>query len=371
MPSFGERPNHRVRSTAAQCPDEELVERTMRARLHGHEIISVGENDQAGRTLRCRMEGSVKTSVITGCAGFIGSHLAERCVARGDRVIGLDLLTDYYDVDQKWANLDRLSSLPGFEFVETDLAAGFDDYAEQADVVFHQAGQPGVRASWRDQFDEYLSRNVQATQRVLEACVRRGVDRVVYASSSSVYGNAEHYPVDETMLPQPFSPYGVTKLAAEHLCSLYASNFGLSVVSLRYFTVYGPRQRPDMATHRLFEAALDGTPFPLFGTGEQLRDFTFVGDVVGANLLAAEVDVPPGLVANIAGGGECSMLELISTIEEIAGKRIEIDHRDPVRGDVRRTGGLTDVAHDELGWTPETALRDGLAIQHRWHLSRR
>lgn len=313
----------------------------------------------------------MKTSVITGCAGFIGSHLAERCLARGDRVIGIDLLTDYYDVDQKRANLGRLTSLPGFEFVESDLAAGFDDYAQRADVVFHQAGQPGVRASWRDQFDEYLSRNVQATQRVLEACVRGGVDRVVYASSSSVYGNAERYPVNETMQPRPFSPYGVTKLAAEHLCSLYASNFGLSVVSLRYFTVYGPRQRPDMATHRLFEAALEGTTFPLYGTGAQLRDFTFVGDVVTANLLAAEADVPPGLVANIAGGSSCSMLDLVSTIEEIAGRHIEIDYRDPVRGDVRRTGGLTDVARDEFGWTPDTALRKGLEVQYRWHLTRR
>jgi nucleoside-diphosphate-sugar epimerase len=201
--------------------------------------------------------------------------------------------------------------------------------------------------------------------------VQRGLSRFVYASSSSVYGNAERYPVDEAMRVQPFSPYGVTKLAAEHMCSLYAANFGLSTVSLRYFTVYGPGQRPDMATHRLFEAALDGTPFPLFGTGEQLRDFTFVGDVVRANLLAADADFAPGLVANIAGGGECSMIELIALVEEIAGAPIELDRREHQLGDVGRTGAITDVARRELGWRPEVDLRSGLEQQHEWHLSRR
>jgi nucleoside-diphosphate-sugar epimerase len=206
---------------------------------------------------------------------------------------------------------------------------------------------------------------------LLEAAVQRGVGRFVYASSSSLYGNAERYPVDESMRPQPFSPYGVTKLAAEHLCSLYGTNFGLSTVSLRYFTVYGPRQRPDMATYRLFEAAIEGTPFPLFGTGEQLRDFTYVGDVVRANLLAGVADVEPGLVVNIAGGGQCSMHELISLVEEVSGRSIEIDRRDAERGDVGRTGALTDRAREVLGWEPQTTLREGLERQYEWHLSRR
>lgn len=310
-------------------------------------------------------------ALVTGCAGFIGSQLARACLDRGDTVLGVDLLTDYYDIDQKRANLEGLSARDGFEFAHLDLATTTPDLLDGVDVVYHQAGQPGVRASWREQFDEYLSRNVQATQRLLEAAVQQELRRFVYASSSSVYGNAERFPVDETMRVQPYSPYGVTKLAAEHLCSLYAANFGLSTVSLRYFTVYGPGQRPDMAAHRLFEAALDGTPFPLFGTGEQLRDFTFVGDVVRANLRAGEADVAPGLVANIAGGGECSMIELISRVEEIAGAPIQLDRRAEQRGDVRRTDALTDVASRELGWRPEVGLRAGLEQQHAWHRSRR
>lgn len=310
-------------------------------------------------------------ALVTGCAGFIGSQVAHQCLDRGDTVLGVDLMTDYYDIVQKQANLDELLARDGFEYLRFDLADATPDLLDGVDVVYHQAGQPGVRASWREQFDEYLSRNIQATQRLLEAGVQRSLPRFVYASSSSVYGNAERYPVDETMRPQPFSPYGVSKLAAEHLCSLYASNFGLSVVSLRYFTVYGPRQRPDMATHRLFEAAIDGTEFPLFGTGEQLRDFTYVGDVVRANLLAGEADVTPGLVANIAGGGECSMTELIAMVENIAGAPITLDRRDHQRGDVRRTGAVTDVARTSLGWVPEVDLPTGLARQHDWHRSRR
>ena len=215
-----------------------------------------------------------------------------------------------------------------------------------------------------------MQRNVLATQRVLEASLRCGVARVVYASSSSVYGNADRYPVDEAMLPKPFSPYGVTKLAGEHLCSLYASNFGLSVVSLRYFTVYGPRQRPDMAMHRLFEAAIHGSPFPLFGSGDQLRDFTYVGDVVGANLRASEADVAPGLVANVAGGGEISMAALIGLVEEISGRTVVIDRRPAERGDVHRTGAATTLAESALGWRPDHPLVDGLKRQHSWHLDR-
>ena len=311
------------------------------------------------------------TTVVTGCAGFIGSHLAGACLDAGEDVIGIDVLTDYYDVSQKRANLAPLLERESFEFHQVDLADGFDAFAERADVVYHQAGQPGVRDSWRENFALYLERNVLATQLLLEACLTHGVGRVVFASSSSVYGNAAAYPVDESMRVQPYSPYGVTKLAAEHLCSLYAANFGLSVVSLRYFTVYGPRQRPDMAIHRLCEAALHGGTFPLFGDGRQRRDFTFVGDVVRANLLAGTADVPPGLVVNVAGGSDCSMNELIAAVEELAGRPILIDRHDHERGDVGRTGGATAAAEHELGWAPETSLRDGLARQLTWHRSRR
>ena len=308
--------------------------------------------------------------VVTGAAGFIGSQLADACLGRGDQVLGVDLMTDYYDVAQKEANVAALRQYEQFEFVRHDLAIGFDRLVANADVVFHLAGQPGVRASWRQQFDEYLSRNVQATQRVLEACSQHGVGRLVYASSSSIYGNADHYPVDETMRPKPYSPYGVTKLAGEQLCTLYGQNFGLSVASLRYFTVYGPGQRPDMATYRLFEAALGGPDFPLFGDGQQRRDFTYVGDVVNANLAAAEAEVRPGSVFNIAGGGDHSMLELIDLVGEIAGRPVPVDHRDPERGDVTRTGATTDLARSVLGWQPTTSLRAGLERQHAWHRER-
>lgn len=309
--------------------------------------------------------------VVTGSAGFIGSHIVEACLERGDEVVGIDLMTDYYDLEQKRNNISRALDHDRFEFIETDLASGCEEMLSGADVVFHQAGQPGVRASWRELFDEYVSRNVIATQRLLEASVRCGVGRVVYASSSSVYGNAETYPVDESARPAPHSPYGVTKLAAEHLCSLYAANFGLSTVSLRYFTVYGPRQRPDMATHRLFEAALEGQSFPLFGTGEQLRDFTFVADVVKANLLAAEADVAPGLVVNIAGGSACSMNALIEMVEQISGQPIAVDRSEAALGDVRRTGGSTAAADRHLDWRPAVELGEGLQRQFEWHRSLR
>ncbi len=311
------------------------------------------------------------TALVTGCAGFVGSHVCDLLLERGEHVRGVDALTDYYDVGQKRESLSELTAHPRFDGIVADIVEMSLDVLDGVDVIYHQAGQPGVRSSWRDQFDEYLNRNVLATQRLLEAAVQRGVERFVYASSSSLYGNAERYPVDESMRPQPFSPYGVTKLAAEHLCSLYGTNFGLSTVSLRYFTVYGPRQRPDMATYRLFEAALNGTPFPLFGSGEQLRDFTYVGDVVRANLCAASADVAPGLVVNIAGGGQCSMLELIAMVEDVTGRSIDLDRQQPERGDVGRTGASTDRAREAIGWVPEVELVEGLRLQHEWHLSRR
>jgi UDP-glucuronate 4-epimerase len=229
----------------------------------------------------------MRTVLVTGCAGFIGSHVAEACLAGGDRVLGVDSLNDYYDVARKLANVDLLQHLDGFEFVKADIAAAARELVDGVDVVFHEAGQPGVRESWREKFADYLSCNVAATQQLLEAALAARIPRVVFASSSSVYGDARGYPVDENELPRPLSPYGVTKLAAEHLCSVYAESFGLSVVSLRYFSVYGERQRPDMAIHRLIDSALSGLPFAQFGDGSQVRDFTFVSDVVNANLAAA------------------------------------------------------------------------------------
>ncbi len=304
---------------------------------------------------------------MTGAAGFIGSHLMERLAADSWDVVGADNLTPYYDVRQKRSNVAAIRSGTGLDVREVDLlTADLGDLLDGIDVIFHQAGQPGIRASWSE-FRSYEEHNILATQRLLEASRSRGVQRFVFASSSSVYGNAGSYPTREETLPQPYSPYGVTKLAAEHLCGVYAHNFGIRTVSLRYFTVFGPRQRPDMAMHRLIRAALVGEVFPLFGTGEQVRDFTFVRDIVEANVLAATSDAPPGTVANIAGGGATTLLEVISTIERLTNTSIDLDHRAAQAGDVQRTGGSIEVARSILGWKPNVSLEDGLAEQVAWH----
>ena len=320
--------------------------------------------------------------LITGVAGFIGSQLAEALVAAGETVVGVDCFTPYYDRAAKEANLAELrtgADHERFRFHEVDLrTVPPDDLAgllDGVDVVYHQAAQPGVRLSWSDGFATYDECNVLATQRLLEAV--RAVSsegagpRVVYASSSSVYGNAGRYPVLETDLPRPHSPYGVTKLAAEHLCNLYAANYGVSTVALRYFTVYGPRQRPDMAHHRLIEAALDQRPFPLFGDGSAVRDFTFVGDVVRANILAGTADVAPGTVVNVCAGGSTVLNDLIDAVGEAVGQPVPVDRQPEQAGDVRRTGGSNDLAATELGWSPQTSLVDGIRAQVDWHRSRR
>ena len=313
------------------------------------------------------------TSVITGVAGFIGSTLADTLLEAGESVIGIDCFTPYYDPAAKRRNLEAALSNPAFQLVEGDLCtldlvdlfSGPD--AGGVDVVYHQAGQPGVRLSWSDGFEEYARLNVVATQRLLEAAKAARVPRVVYASSSSLYGNATNYPTTELDLPAPHSPYGVTKLAAEHLCNLYAANWGLSTVSLRYFTVYGPRQRPDMAIHRMVESALSGSPFPLFGDGSAVRDFTFVGDAVAANIAAGRADVAPGTVVNIAGGGDIRVSELIDLVGATTGDPVPVERHEPVAGDVARTGGTIDRAAELLGWTPERSIADGVAAQVAWH----
>jgi nucleoside-diphosphate-sugar epimerase len=310
--------------------------------------------------------------LVTGGAGFIGSHLAEALVARGDDVRVVDCLTPYYDLEQKQANLHALDGRA--EVLTTDLGDGdLAPLVADIDVVFHQAGQPGVRLSWGDGFAAYEFNNIRATQRLLEACRDAPLRRFVYASSSSIYGDAERYPTAELDLPRPRSPYGVTKLAGEHLCSLYAATWQVPTVSLRYFTVYGPRQRPDMAFHRLCDSVLTGQPFPQYGDGSQIRDFTFVTDVVAANLAAAEAStaaVAPGEVVNVAGGTSTSLADVIATVEELAGQPVPIDHRPEQSGDVSRTGASTDRARSWLGWRPEVDLRAGLAQQLAWHRER-
>ncbi|MGY1709489.1 NAD-dependent epimerase/dehydratase family protein [Geodermatophilus sp. SYSU D00758] len=304
--------------------------------------------------------------LVTGVAGFVGSALARRLLASGEEVVGIDSLTDYYDPVLKKENLSTIPSA-GFSFVNADLTtADLDGLLAGVSVVFHEAGQPGVRKSWGEDFGTYAEANVLATQRLLEAC-RRAPDltRLVYASSSSVYGNARAYPTTEEDLPRPHSPYGVTKLAAEHLCTLYADNFDVPTVSLRYFTVYGPGQRPDMAFNRFIRAALAGEPIEVYGTGEQVRDFTFVDDVVAANLLAAGGDVPPGSVFNVSGGTSISVNEVLDVLSGIAGRPLTVRRTGAVAGDVRRTGGSADRIHEVLGWQPTVDIATGLRAQWR------
>ncbi len=306
------------------------------------------------------------TVLITGVAGFVGSALARRLLAAGDQVIGVDSLTDYYDPSLKKENLSAIPS-EGFSFVGQDLnTADLDALLAGVSVVFHEAGQPGVRKSWGRDFATYVDANVLATQRLLEAASRSAdLQRLVYASSSSVYGNALAYPTTEDDVPRPHSPYGVTKLAAEHLCTLYAGNFGVPTVSLRYFTVYGPGQRPDMAFNRFIRAALAGRPIEVFGTGEQVRDFTFVDDIVAANLRAARQDVRPGSVFNVSGGTSISVNEVLDVLSGIAGRPLEVDRKEAVAGDVRRTGGSADRIREELGWQPTVDIVSGLRAQWR------
>ncbi len=312
-------------------------------------------------------------ALVTGAAGFIGSHLTSALVAAGHEVVALDVFTDYYDVALKEANV----AASGVEVRRVDLRSDdLDPLFADRDVVFHLAAQPGVRLSWADGFAVYDAHNVLALQRVLEAVATAGRERggagprLVFASSSSVYGNADRYPCSEGDAPHPHSPYGVTKLAGEHLCAAYAENFGVQSVALRYFTVYGPRQRPDMAFNRMCAAVLAGTEFPLFGDGSQIRDFTFVADVVAATIAAGTSDVPLTSIVNVAGGSSTSMKEVFDLVGHLAGRELRIDQRPPQPGDVRRTGGDTTRARELLGWEPTVRLEDGLAAQLAWHRDR-
>ena len=296
--------------------------------------------------------------VVTGAAGFVGSHLSEFLLSQGEEVVGIDCFTDYYDPRRKESNLRATLQHDRFRLYRDDLLqAPLVELFDGVDVVFHLAGQPGVRSSWGADFATYVSRNILATQAVLEVARDVGITKLVYASSSSVYGDAESYPTAETVRPQPVSPYGVTKLAAEHLCELYRVGFGLPTASLRLFTVYGPRQRPDMAFSKLVTAALRGGVFELYGEGHQTRDFTFVGDVVRA-MQSAAISPFTG-VANIGGGSRTSMSEIIDLVSALAGPPAVL--RLPTqRGDVRDTAADTRTAFRGFGYEPQIDLREGL-----------
>jgi UDP-glucuronate 4-epimerase len=305
--------------------------------------------------------------LVTGSAGFIGSHTVERLLADGHRVRGVDCFTDNYDPALKRANVAAVLGHPDHELVEADLVtADPRELLDGIDAVLHLAGQPGVRDSWADGFETYVQRNVVATQRLLEAAKASGVSRFAAASSSSVYGDAETYPTTEAALPRPVSPYGVTKLAAEHLCTLYATNFGVPTVSLRYFTVYGPRQRTDMALRRMIDMTLAGERFPLYGDGSVSRSFTYVGDVVEANLAALFHPAPPGTVVNVANESTASMRELIDLVGQAVGSPVQIDRHEAAAGDAQRTGGSSQHAREVLGWSPTTSLPDGITAMVQW-----
>jgi nucleoside-diphosphate-sugar epimerase len=308
--------------------------------------------------------------LVTGAAGAIGSILVDALLARGDEVVGLDAFTDYYARALKEANLAQARASGSFRLAEVDLAA--DEVAPLLaglDGVFHFAAQPGVRGSWGASFAVYLRDNVLATQRLFEGTVEAGL-RVVFASSSSVYGDAARHPTPEDAVPQPISPYGVTKLACEHLAHAYATGRGLEVVTLRYFSVYGPRQRPDMAFARMLGALLDGTPFEVLGTGEQSRDFTYVGDAAAAALAAMD-GAAAGAVFNVAGGSEVSIREAIALGEELVGRKLRLVHREAAVGDVARTSGDTRRIQAALGWRPVIGLAHGLSAQLDWLLAAR
>ncbi|HYC57340.1 MAG TPA: NAD-dependent epimerase/dehydratase family protein [Candidatus Binatia bacterium] len=305
-------------------------------------------------------------ALVTGAAGFIGSTLSEALLAAGHEVVGLDCFLDYYPRAIKERNIAAARASDRYTFVEDDLVtADLDSLVEGADYVFHQAAQAGVRSSWGEDFRIYSDNNIFGTQRLLEACRDKPLRKLVYASSSSVYGDTTDLPMRETGMPRPVSPYGVSKLAAEHLVWLYHTSYGLPTVSLRYFTVYGPRQRPDMAFNRFIDAVDKQRPIVLYGDGEQSRDFTFVDDIVRANIAAAEGKIA-GAVLNIGGGSRTTVNEVIATIGRILGKTPQVDRREVQRGDVRHTAADMSAAQRAIGFAPQVPLAEGLTRQAAW-----
>ncbi|MBD2439565.1 NAD-dependent epimerase/dehydratase family protein [Nostoc sp. FACHB-110] len=306
--------------------------------------------------------------IVTGAAGFIGSHIAEVLLQQGEEVIGIDEFNDYYDPMFKRKNVAHLQCWPGFTLVEGDIQLlDWHRLLQNVDIIYHQAAQAGVRASWGQGFRAYTERNINATQVLLEAAKdAKNLKRLVYASTSSVYGDAETLPTHESIIPQPVSPYGITKLAAERMCSLYCKNFGVPVVSLRYFTVYGPRQRPDMAFHKFYKTILQDEAIPIYGDGQQTRDFTFVSDAVAANLAAATVPEAVGEIFNIGGGSRVVLAEVLDTMSEIVGKPIKKNYIEKAMGDARHTAADVTKAKQILGYQPKVSLREGLAQEWQW-----
>jgi nucleoside-diphosphate-sugar epimerase len=305
-------------------------------------------------------------ALVTGAAGFIGSHLTSALLDRGAHVVGLDCFTDYYARSLKEANLAVNKHVPGFHFIEGRIQdVDLRSLLSGVTHVFHLAAQAGVRKSWGRDFRVYSDNNVDASQQLLEACVTLPLQKFVYASSSSIYGDNVSIPMRETALPQPVSPYGVTKLAAEQLCYLYHVNHGVPTSSLRYFTVYGPRQRPDMGFHRFISAAIAGDPLTLYGDGEQTRDFTFVHDAVAATMAAGERGIP-GRAYNIGGGSRVSINQVLDIIGRLAGRSLDVRREPAQKGDMRDTFADTSLARADLGFVPTVSLEEGIAAEYRW-----
>ena len=306
------------------------------------------------------------TALVTGAAGFIGSHLAERLLSEGASVVGIDCFREHYARGLKEANLAALRAHPAFRFVETTVqAADWPALLPGVTHVFHLAAQAGVLRSWGRDFRAYTADNIDATQILLEACRDAPLQRLVHASSSSVYGDAGRMPMREDAPLRPVSPYGATKLAAEHLCRLYSLGYGLPAVALRYFTVYGPRQRPDMAFHRFLTALRDGTPVALFGDGKQTRDFTFVADAVSATV-AAGLRGTPGQVYNIGGGSRVSMNDALALMSRCTGRTADVRRQSAGKGDMRDTWADTTRARHDLGYAPSVTLEQGILAEYEW-----
>ncbi|HZX10806.1 MAG TPA: NAD-dependent epimerase/dehydratase family protein [Acidobacteriota bacterium] len=304
--------------------------------------------------------------LVTGAAGFIGSHLCERLIDLNFCVTGIDSFTDFYSRELKKRNLASLLKKKRFEFIEQDINhIDLETLIKKSDCIFHLAAQAGVRASWGDNFSTYTKNNIESTQNILETCKKHQVKKIIYASSSSVYGNSPDLPMKETSRLFPYSPYGVTKLAAENLCSLYHQNYGLPVVSLRYFTVYGPRQRPDMAFHKFLKAIGENKPIEIYGTGKQTRDFTYIDDIVKANISAAKKG-RDGEIYNLGGGIQHKLSDIFPILQQICGKKVKIKKVDNQKGDVKHTYADISKAKKDLLYNPKIKLQQGLNQEWSW-----
>ncbi len=304
--------------------------------------------------------------LVTGAAGFIGSQLCKKLIFNGAHILAVDGFTDFYPRWLKEKNIRSLANHPHFELVSHDLLdLNLNTIMEKIDVVFHLAAQPGVRTSWGSDFSVYTKNNIDVTQRLLEAAKTSSIKKFIYASSSSVYGLSSQLPMSETNTLHPFSPYGVTKLAAEHLCNLYHKNYGIPCVSLRFFTVYGPGQRPDMAFHRFFKAIAEKKEIIIFGDGQQTRDFTFIDDIIQANLSSIESG-KPGETYNLGGGTQRKLSDILPVVEKISQTKAKIRYVEREKGDVQHTFADIQKAKKDLDYSPQVALEDGLKLEWDW-----